>query len=58
MLIATFLSGVLAAISPFSWMVNVVLSAVAYATLCWVTGVLTAGDFMTLRRILLNKPSE
>ncbi|MCS6826245.1 MAG: oligosaccharide flippase family protein, partial [Caldilinea sp.] len=58
LLLATLLSGVLAAVPPFAWMLNAVLSAAAYAMLCWMTGVLTPGDFMTLRRILLNKPSE
>lgn len=57
-LLAAALAGWLGAALPFPWTLNVMLSAAAYATLCWVTGVLTPGDWMTLRRILLNKVSE
>lgn len=57
-LLAAMLAGWLGAVLPFPWVLNAMLSAVAYATLCWVTGVLTPGDLTTLRRILLNRLSE
>lgn len=56
--LAAMLAGWLGVVLPFPWMLNAMLSAVAYTTLCWVTGVLTPGDWMTLRRILLNRLPE
>ncbi len=56
--LALLLAGGLATMLPFGWVVNAMLSAVVYATVCWVTGVLTPSDFQTLRRTLLSVPSD
>jgi O-antigen/teichoic acid export membrane protein len=56
--IATFVAGLMSFTLPFAWLVNAMLSTFAYATLCWVTGVLAPADFQALRRILLNTTSE
>jgi len=56
--LAVLLAGLLATVLPFWWVLNAMLATVVYATLCWVTGVLTTADFQALRRILLNAPSD
>lgn len=56
--LAVILAGVLATMLPFWWVVNAMLAAVVYATLCWATGVLTPADFQALRRTLLSAPSD
>lgn len=55
---AVSVAGMLSMLLPFSWVLNAMLSAVVYATLCWATGVLTPADFQALRRTLLSAPSD
>jgi O-antigen/teichoic acid export membrane protein len=56
--IAVFVAGVVSITLPFWWLLNAILATFVYATLCWVTGVLTPADFQALRRTLLKAPSE
>lgn len=55
---ATVAAGLVALLLPVFWLVATLLAAAAYLMLCWATGVLTSGDFQTLRRTLLSSGTK
>jgi O-antigen/teichoic acid export membrane protein len=56
--VAVIIAGLLSIALSFGWVLNAILAAIGYATLCWVTGVLTPADFQSLRRTLLSVSSD
>lgn len=55
---AAVTTGAVAWLLPAPWLVNSLLAAGVFGALSWMTGVLTADDFRTLRRILLTSRPE
>lgn len=55
---ATVAAGAVAWLLPGPWLVNSLLAAGVYGALSMMSGVLTADDFRTLRRILLTSRTE
>ncbi|HAJ35016.1 MAG TPA: hypothetical protein DCL15_04925, partial [Chloroflexi bacterium] len=55
---AAAVAGGVAWLLPTPWLVNSLLAVGAFGALSWMTGVLTADDFRTLRRILLTSRPE
>jgi len=56
--IATVAAGMVAFFLPAFWLATAALAAAVYLMLCWATGVLTLGDFQTLRRTLLSSEAK